>query len=613
MEIRKYHKIVFGLCLGAGLLLGRLVEIQLIDDSYKTASQKNFLVYNDIYPTRGIIYDRNGDILVGNTISYDIMCRPSELEEMDTLLLCSSLDIDIEYVREKIAYYKKWRSRIGRKTTPFMTKVPADTYMKFCEVNYKFPAFSAVARSLREYPVNAGGNLLGYIAEVDSAYIARNPEYLTGDYAGKMGIEAAYEKELRGTKGQHVFIRDSRNRLLEPYNEGANDIPAVSGKGIKTTIDIGLQMYGQRLMKNKIGSVVAIEPETGEILAMVSSPNIDADNLADFGKNYTRLSRDPDKPLFNRTVQASYPPGSVFKLINGLIGLQEGTLTPSQQYPCHNGYYYTQKRKLGCHSHRSPIDLQTAIMMSCNGYFCYVYKNILENPKYPTRKEAYDKWREYAQSFGFGQKLGSDVPYELGGNLPTSDYYDKIYGKKHWGFTNIVSLSIGQGEIGTTPLQIANLSATVANRGWYITPHIIKDSDDMMIDDKYREKHYTMVDEKHFNTVIKGMYKAVNAPQSEGGTAYMGAVPGLDICGKTGTAQNPHGEDHSVFICFAPKDNPKIAIAVYLENAGFGGQWACPIASLMIEKYLNGEISEDRKALEKRMENTVIKPKNKKK
>ena len=388
------------------------------------------------------------------------------------------------------------------------------------------------------------------------------------------------------------------------YKDGEFDKEAVPGKNIVTTIDAHLQQYGQELMHGKKGSLIALEPSTGEILAMVSSPGIDVDVLSNMGANYARLAKDPGRPMFNRTVQASYPPGSVFKLVNGLIGLQEGVLEPWYQYPCNRGYYYTKTRKLGCHGHRSPLRLEEAVMMSCNAYFCYVLKNLLENDRYESVSEAFDKWREYVLSFGFGQKLGSDFPSELGGNIPTSKLYDKRYGRRRWRTSNVISLSIGQGEIGATPLQIANLAAIMANRGYYYIPHIVKDSEGLEIDEKYKERHYTMVDTSHFSKVIPGMWMAVNGGPGSGGTAGMACVPGLDICGKTGTAQNPHGADNSVFICFAPRENPRIAVVGYIENAGWGGSWACPLASLLIEKYLLGETT--RPELEKRMMETVF-------
>ena len=559
------------------------------------------MVYSVIYPPRGVIYDRNGQILVGNSVCYDIQVTPRDVKQLDTVALASALDTSVEFIREKMQYYHKYRSRIGYQTQTLLKQVPMETYVKFAEQEYMFPGFKAQVRSIREYPFNAGGNLLGYISEVDPAYIEKHPEYKSGDYVGKTGLEAAMEEQLRGEKGYHIYLRDSKNRVQSPYAGGEEDKPAVPGKDIVSTIDAHLQQYGQELMAGKVGSVVAIEPSTGEILAMVSSPGIDVNVLSDIGKHYSEISRNPRKPMFNRTVMASYPPGSVFKLVNGLIGLQEGVLEPSYAYPCNGGYYYSGNHKLGCHAHSSPLRLLDAIATSCNGYFCFVLKNILENKKYSSTAEALDAWREYVMSFGFGHKLGSDFPSELGGNIPTSSYYNRIYGKGRWRFQTIVSLSIGQGEIGATPLQIANLAAIMANRGFYYIPHIVKDSDGVEIDPKYKEKNYTKVDTKYFETAVEGMYMAVNGGGSAGATARSAEIPGIEVCGKTGTAQNPHGKDNSVFICFAPKDNPKIAVAAYVENAGFGATWALPVASLMLEKYLTGEISQGRKAMEERM------------
>ena len=585
----------------ACVLIAKLFAIQILDDKYKINASNNSMVYDIIYPTRGIIYDRNGKIIVGNKVAYDILVTPKEVEPFDTLLLADALNITPEFLRGKMAEYRKNRKRIGYQSMVMLKQIPPETYMKFAEIQYKFKGFKGQVRSIRDYPVNAGGNLLGYVSEVDQSYIKRHPgEYRPGDYAGKTGIEAAREKELRGKKGYHIYLRNSHNQIEDKYRDGEMDQEAVPGKDIVTTIDADLQQYGQLLMQNKVGSLVAIEPSTGEILTMVSSPGIDVEMLADIGKHYTEIVSDPHKPMFNRAVQAPYPPGSVFKLVNGLIGLQEGVLKPEYTYPCTKGYYFGS-HKLGCHAHRSPLNLEEAIMMSCNGYFCYVMKNILENKKYKGPGEALDKWHEYLESFGFGHKLGSDFPSELGGTIPTSAYYNKIYGKGGWKFTTVISISIGQGEIGATPLQIANMCAIMANRGHYYIPHIIKDSDSLKIDQKYKERQYTLVDTTHFYQVIDGMWRAVNSGFGSGGTASIAAVPGLDICGKTGTAQNPRGADNSVFICFAPKENPKIAVAAYIENGGFGATWACPIASLLVEKYLNGTIDEKRKPLEQRV------------
>ncbi|MCR5003536.1 MAG: penicillin-binding protein 2 [Bacteroidales bacterium] len=599
IESNRHRNLLFGLGVAALILLAKLFSVQILNNKYKIDASNNSMVYDIIYPTRGIIYDRNGDILVGNKVAYDILVTPRKIGPFDTLLLADVLDIDPQVIIDKMAEYRKFRRKIGYQTVTFLKQVPPETYMKFAEIEYKFPGFKGQDRSIRDYPINAGGNLLGYVSEVDQAFIKQHPgEYRSGDYAGKTGIEAAREEELRGTKGYHIYLRNSHNQIEAPYKDGEMDKEAIPGHDITTTIDAHLQQYGQELMNNKVGSIVAIEPETGEILAMVSSPGIDVSMLADIGKHYKEIARNPYKPMFNRAVQASYPPGSVFKLVNGLIGLEEGTLRPEMKYPCYRGYPYGNK-KLGCHNHPSPIDLETAVMMSCNAYFCYALRNVLENRKYDDIGQALDKWNEYVQSFGFGHKLGSDFPAELGGTLPTSRYYNRIYGKGGWKFTTILSISIGQGEVGVTPLQIANLAATVANRGYYIIPHIIKASDGVEIDNKYYEKHYTMVDPEEFNKVTHGMWRAVNSGFGSGGTASIAAVKGLDICGKTGTAQNPHGADNSVFICFAPEKNPKIAIAAYVENAGFGATWAAPIASLMVEKYLTGEVN--RKDLEKRV------------
>ena len=604
MELNRKNRLVIGLLVVAAVLLAKLFYIQIINDKYKRDADNNSLVYNYIYPPRGIIFDRNGEELVGNEVCYDIVVTPRDVKPFDTLALARALNVEESFIRERMAYYRRYRTRIGFQTLSFVKHIPHENYIRFAEEAYRFPGFKAEVRSVRSYPFNAGGNLLGYISEVDPEFIKEHPEYRSGDYVGKTGLEAAMEEQLRGVKGYHIYLRDSRNRVQSPYMDGALDVEAKPGHNIVSTIDAHLQQYGQQLMEGKVGSVVAIEPSTGEILAMVSSPGIDVDVLSDIGRHYAEISRDPRKPMFNRTVMASYPPGSVFKLINGLIGLEEGVLQPSNMYPCSHGFPYGGNRKLGCHGHASPLNLLSAIATSCNGYFCYVFRNILDNKKYKTTAEAFDAWREKVLSFGFGRKLGSDFPSELGGNIPTSEFYNKVYGQGRWRFQTIISLSIGQGEIGATPLQIANLAATMANRGYYYIPHIVKDSEGVEIDPIYKERQYTLVDTTHFHTAVEGMYMAVNGGGSAGGTAFSARIPGLDVCGKTGTAQNPHGKDNSVFICFAPKDNPKIAVAAYVENAGFGATWALPVASLMLEKYLTGEISPSRQYLEDRLMTT---------
>ena len=613
MKLNRENKLLIGLCTAAAILMIKIFSIQIIDDKYKLASENNSLVYNTIYPNRGIIHDRNEKILVGNKVAYDLMVTPREVEEFDTLTFCKVLGVSQEFVREKMAEYRKFRTKIGWRTVVMIKQIPQETYMRFVEVAYKFPGFRGQARSIRDYPYNAGGNLLGYVSEVDASFIKKHEgKYQSGDYAGKTGIEAAREEELRGEKGYNIMLRDSRNKIMSRYQEGEMDKEAKPGNDITTTIDAELQHYGQMLMNNKVGSLIAIEPSTGEILTMVSSPGIDVEKLADIGKYYKDIVNDPYKPMFNRTVQASYPPGSVFKIVNGLIGLQEGVITPNTHYPCSMGYKFG-KNKLGCHAHKSPLSFEESIMMSCNAYYCYILRDLLENGKNGSIGESMDRWKEYVESFGFGKKLGSDFPSELGGFIPGSKYYNKVYGKGGWKATTVISLSIGQGEIGCTPLHLANFCATLANRGYYYTPHIIKDSEHVKIDERFKERNYTLVDTVHFHKVIGGMYRAVNSGYGSGGTASVAAVKGLDICGKTGTAQNPHGDDHSVFICFAPKDNPKIAVAAYVENGGFGATWAAPIASLLTEKYLTGEISNERKALEERVLNGNLLHKVKKK
>lgn len=606
MTLNRKNKILAGLTVAALILIGRLFVIQILDDSYKIDASNNSMVYSTIYPTRGIIYDRNGKILVGNRVAYDILVTPKEVTEFDTLALGEALGVPADFIRGKMAEYHKNRRRIGYQSVVMLKQLPPETYMRFAELSFKFPGFRGQPRSIRQYPYNAGGNLLGYVSEVDSRYIeSHHGEYKAGDYAGMTGIEATCEKYLKGEKGYKIYLRDSRNRIESSYRDGEMDKEAIPGKDIVTTIDAELQHYGQTLMQNKVGSLVAIEPSTGEILALISSPGIDVDVLADIGSHYNRILSDPLKPMFNRAVQASYPPGSVFKLVNALIGLQEGVVTPQTEYPCHRGYRYGN-RKMGCHDHRSPLDMKESIMMSCNAYYCYVLRSILENPEYGSVSQALAKWDEYVSGFGFGRKLGSDFPSELGGDIPDPELYDRMYGKGRWKATNIISLSIGQGEIGCTPLHLANLCAIMANRGFYYIPHIIKSSEGVEIDPKYTRRNYTMVDTSYFPAIVEGMYMAVNAGFGSGATASIAAVEGLDICGKTGTAQNPHGDDNSVFICFAPKDNPKIAVAAYIEHGSFGARWAAPIASLLTEKYLTRNIDDSRKELEKRMIEGVL-------
>lgn len=580
------------------VMAARLFKVQIIDKDYRITAENNALKYETRYPARGRILDRYGKTLVGNKISYDIMVTPYDVKEFDTVAFCRLFDMDTASVKQQFREYRRFRRKIGYQTLTFKKQVSNEQYNAFIEKSFLFPGFSGVPRSTRIYPFNAGGNLLGYISEVDGDFLKRHPDYRSGDYTGRTGIEEAYEELLKGEKGYNIYLRDAHNRIKEHYSDGEYDKAAVPGKDLTTTIDAELQAYGELLMNHKVGSLVAIEPSTGEILTMVSSPGINVDYLADISKHYSEIVSDPYKPMFNRAVMSPQPPGSVFKLVNGLIGLQEGVLQPTTQYPCHAGYVVGNLR-VGCHNHPSPLDLHHSIMMSCNAYYCYVFRSIIDNPRYGSVREAFNKWKAYTESFGFGTKLGTDIPSEQAGTMPTAEMYDRLHGENRWKSISIVSLSIGQGEIGCTPMHLANLAATIANRGYYYIPHLQKDMPGNPIDARFRERHYTMVDTSHFNDIVNGMRMAVAG--GPGATARIANIPDIEVCGKTGTAQNPHGDDHSVFICFAPKDDPKIAVVAYVENGGFGATWAAPIASLLVEKYLKREISPGRRYLEDRI------------
>jgi len=593
-DLGKKNILILGVIVIALVFLVQLFYLQILDEEYKVTAENNAYRYDVRYPARGLIMDRNKKILAGNETAYDIMITPFEVKPFDTLDLCNIFNLDYLEVRDKLKEYRKNRRRIGFQSMPFVKQATSIQYTIFLEKAYKFPGFSAVSRTIRNYPYNSGANLLGYITEADTSFLRKNPEYRRGDYIGKTGIEQSYEEVLKGKKGHNIFLRDVHNQVKSSFAEGKYDLEAVPGMSIISTIDAELQQYGELLMRNKIGSLVAIEPSTGEILTLVSSPGIDVTKLATINKYYSELVNDPLKPLFNRAVMSPYPPGSVFKLVNALVGLEEGVLDSDTRYSCSGGYHVG--RGVACHPHPSPTDLTRSIMMSCNTYYCHVFRNIIDNPKYSSVTEGFIRWKEMVESFGFGKKLGTDFPAEQGGTLPSTGTYDKIHGKDKWKSLSIISLAIGQGEIGTTPLHLANFAATIANRGYYIVPHVVRGSPDTLINTEYREKNYTKVSTANFEKIIEGMFLAVNSPPGSGATASRVAVKGLDICGKTGTAQNPHGKDHSVFICFAPRDNPKIAIVAYIENAGFGATWAAPIASLLTEMYLTRKI--ERKDME---------------
>jgi len=590
--------VVYGFFIFIGIIfLIRLFYLQLSSQQYASAADNNTRRDITIYPPRGLIYDRNGELIVYNEAVFDLMIIPGRVKDIEINKLCILLDIDsLEYVKK----YKKARKYSRRRPSIFEKQLSKKQTAFLQEKLYKYPGFYVQARTLRKYPFSNAAHLLGYISEVNQKELAKDTFYSQGDYIGKSGIEKFYEKELRGVKGVKKLMVDVYNREKGAFHKGIYDISAENGSDLHTGIDIKLQAYGEQLMQNKIGAIVAIEPSTGEIISMVNSPNYDPNMLVGRvrSKNYNILLKDTLKPLISRALISSYPPGSTFKLVQALIGQQEKVLFNSTQYSCHNGFSY-KGLHVGCHSHTPIIALEESIEISCNAYYCNVYRSIIDNPKYKNSEEAFRAWRKYVINMGFGVKYGIDLPYEKSGNIPKPEYYDKYYGRGHWNAITTISLSIGQGEILATPLQLANQAAWIANRGYYYTPHIVSSiGDSLRKNTKYTEKHNVGIDRKYFDIVVDGMELVVKQ-----GTARLARIDSIAVCGKTGTAQNPHGENHSVFIAFAPKDNPKIAIAVFVENSGYGGTWAAPIASLMIEKYLKGEISKKREWLEKRMFN----------
>jgi penicillin-binding protein 2 len=583
------------------IFIVRLFSIQVVDDSFKTSSENNVIRKETDHPRRGLIYDRNNELIVYNEAAYDLMITPNQASSIDTNLICTLLSIDtlaLEKRLEKAKSYSMYKSSV------FMKQISVETYTKLQENMFLMPGFYVQARTLRKYPYSTASHLLGYVGEVNQRIIKKNPYYKEGDYIGVSGIEKAYEDKLKGIKGEKLLLKDVHNNIKGSFKNGKFDTKSIPGKNLTSSIDIFLQNYGEQLMKNKRGSVVAIEPSTGEILCLVSAPNYDPNTLVGRkrSENYTVLNNDSiNKPLFNRAALAQYPPGSTFKLINALIGLQEKVIKSSTHFECDDGFVYgEEKRKMKCHEHRSPLNLEESIANSCNAYFCNVYKSIIEN--YPTTYKGYDAWRNYVISFGLGNWLNNDLPTGQKGFVPNKNYYDRIYGKKRWKSLTNLSLSIGQDALLTTPIQMANMTAAIANRGYYYTPHIIKKIENDSIESRFKTKIYTEIDSSYFDIVIKGMQEVVE--NKELGTSNIAKMDDVTVCGKTGTAQNPHGEDHSIFIGFAPKDKPKIALAVYVENGGWGSTWAVPIGSLMIEKYINDTIS--RQYLEERIVNGEI-------
>lgn len=605
LEKRKY--IIGGFIILITLIyIVRLLDLQVCDSKYKEYADSNAFLRKTQYPSRGLMYDRNGELVVYNQPAYDVMMIPRDVQEFDTLDLCSTLNISREQFDKRIYEMKHSSGYSSYTPQKFITHLSAQDYGRLQEKLYRFPGFFIQKRILRQYNHLAAANVLGNIREVSEKDIENDDYYASGDYCGDLGVERSYEQYLRGIKGEEILIRDAHGRIQGKYEDGIYDVAPISGKNLTLSLDIELQKYAEQLMVNKIGAVVAIEPETGEILAMVSSPTYDPTILVgrQRGNNYRKLINNKYRPLYDRALKAAYPPGSTFKPGQGLILLQEGIVNLSTPYPCHGGFV-SGGLKVGCHGHESPIALKPALRTSCNAYFCWGLKNLIDNrqSKYGSHANAFEVWKNHLVSLGFGYKLGIDLPGESRGFIPNAKFYDKIYGEGRWSANTIISVAIGQGEILATPLQIANLCTSIANRGWFITPHVVKSIQDTVMPSELFEKRYPTIDKKYFEEVAEGMRMAVT-----GGTCRLANLDSIEVCGKTGTAQNPHGRDHSAFMGFAPYRNPKIAVCVYVENAGFGATYGVPIGSLIIEKYLTGKISPDRKHIEQRMleSNTII-------
>jgi penicillin-binding protein 2 len=567
-----------------------LFLIQIMDPSYSFASQDNVRRRIVDYPYRGLIFDRTGKLLVHNTPVFDLMVVPRELKVKDTALLCSRFGITIEEFQARVLEAKKYSYD---KPSAFLKQLSTVDFAKIQDFLVDYKGFYPQKRTMRSYSHQSLANALGYIGEVNKRQLERQEDgyYQQGDYIGINGLESSYESYLRGKRGARYVMVNVRGVEKGPFKGGEFDTLSIPGTNLISTVDLNLQQYGEKLMGYKIGSVVAIEPSTGEILSFISAPSYDPNILTgrDFSKNFLSLQKDSLVPLFNRPLMAMYPPGSIFKIAQALIALEEGIITPNTRFVCNRAL-------VNCHPHPSLLDVQGSVQHSCNPYYYMVFKNMIERglntSKYKDSELGYDIWYNRIKKFGFGEKLGVDLPNEKSGTIPSNKYYDRIYGNLRWKFSTIYSLSIGQGEIGTIPIQMANLAAIIANRGYYYAPHLIKSIGDDGPKSEYKIRHDAGISPAYYGPIVDGMEDVVNA-----GTATRSRIKHISMCGKTGTAQNPHGEDHSVFIAFAPKDNPKIAIAVFVENAGFGGTWAAPIASLMIEKYLTDTIT--RPALEK--------------
>lgn len=601
LEKRKYVIAGF-IILIVGIYIYRLFALQLGDNEYKINAESNAFLKRTLYPARGVIYDRNGELVVFNQPAYDLMLIPKDVESFDTLALCQALNITPEQLREKWAEMKDTHKNPGYSAytaQKLISHLSQEDYGRLQEKLYLFPGFYIQKRTIRQYEHHAAANVLGNIREVSAADLERDGYYRSGDYTGDLGVEKSYEQYLRGVKGEEILMKDALGRVKGKYEDGKYDVAPRSGRNLTLSIDIELQEYGERLMEGKNGAIVCIEPETGEILALVTSPSYDPALLLgrERGKNYARLTNDPRKPLFDRALQAAYPPGSTFKPTQAMILLQEGIINTGTPFPCSRGYH--NGLTVGCHPHASPITVKPALQTSCNAFFCWGFKYMIDKPG-TSASDQLTKWKDYLVEMGYGYKLGVDLPSESRGFIPNADYYSKAY-KGRWSGNTIISVSIGQGEVLATPIQIANLAATIANRGWFYTPHVVKEIQDTVIPEQYRTKHRPHIDPKWYETVAEGMRMAVL-----GGTCKKANLPDIEVCGKTGTAQNPHGQDHSAFMGFAPYHNPKIAVAVYVENAGYGAAFGVPIGTLMIQKYLKGSISPSLQPMEESMLNARV-------
>lgn len=589
LENRRY--VIAGVAIAIVLIyIVRLFTLQIMSDDYKKNADSNAFLKKIDFPSRGVVTDRTGKLLVYNQPSYDIMVVMNEAKDhIDTMEFCNTLGITKEYFDKRMEDIKDRSKNPGysRFTQQlFMSQLSDQEFSVFQEKIFRFPGFYIQKRSVRQYNYPYAAHILGDVAEVSPSDIEDDDYYQPGDYIGKLGIERSYEKELRGVKGVQILLRDAHGRIQGRYQDGALDTKPVPGKDLQLSIDLELQALGERLMEGKIGSIVAIEPSTGEVLCMVSSPTYDPRTMTgrNRGKRHKELAENPFKPLLNRSIMGQYPPGSTFKTSQALTYLTEGIIGPGTSFPCPHGFRY-KGLHVGCHGHASPINLIPAIGTSCNAYFCWgLYYMLGNRRKYGSVQNAMNTWRDYMVSMGFGYRLGVDLPGEKRGLIPNADYYDNAYNKS-WNGLTVISISIGQGEVNLTPLQIANLGATIANRGYYYVPHVVRRIKGQPLDTLYTRKHFSKANHRAYELVVEGMRRAVVS-----GTCKAANRGDYLVCGKTGTAQN-RGHDHSVFMGFAPMNNPKIAIAVYVENGGFGADYGVPIGSLMMEKYINGKLS----------------------